>query len=66
MKLLKPNLYHFPEKKNLSQIYRIVRCEHPVMHAVPSPEGCPRDDLWGKREEAEGMVDTAGELAFFT
>lgn len=30
------------------------------------PLGCPRPDLWGKREEADGMVDTAGELVFFT
>lgn len=29
------------------------------------PVGCPRPDLWGKREEAEGMVDTTGVLAFF-
>lgn len=29
------------------------------------PVGCPSPDLWGKREEAEGMVDTAGVLAFF-
>lgn len=30
------------------------------------PEGCPRPDLWGKREVAEGMDDTAGGMAFFT
>lgn len=34
--------------------------------AVASPLGCPSPDLWGRREEAEGMVDTAGELLFFT
>jgi len=31
-----------------------------------SPVDCAGPDLWGKREEAEGMADTAGELAFFT
>lgn len=30
-----------------------------ISTAVASPVGCPRPDLWGKRDEAEGMVDTA-------
>lgn len=37
-----------------------------MKHAAPSPVGCPKPALWGKREEAGGMVDAAVVFAFFT
>lgn len=37
-----------------------------MAHDVTSPVGCARPDLWGKREEAEGMAEITGGLVFLT
>ena len=39
-------------------------CEHMNLTDLILPVDWPWPDLWGKREEAEGMLDTAGELVF--
>lgn len=46
-------------------VQRIKCCRKHRKHAAHSPVGCPSPALWGKREEAAGMVGAAVVFAFF-